>query len=302
MRTRQEIKEHAKQAFAAQRGDSILAIFIVMLIPMGVGILSYIPMFAAGLGFSLSPQQPDSAVVMSIVVISLVISLISIAVSIFMIVLEVNLNGTFVKVYYGQKITFSEPFTGVKQNFGRKLGGMFWMILWIYLWMLVGMFSFFIPTIIKGLSYSMTPYILASNPNVTATEALNLSKRMTNGYKGEIFVMYLSFIGWQMLSGLTFGILGILYVNPYMYTSLAGLFVELRGFAVANGTIHPAELDGVSAYYPQQQYQQIPPPPQYPPSPPYAPYPQQPMQAPSNEPYPQQLSTPPPPQAESDNK
>ena len=295
MRTRQEIKEHAKQAFAAQRGDSILSIFLVMLIPFGLGILSSIPTFIAGFGSAFT-DQPNQAMVMNIVLLSLGLSIVSIAVSILMVVLEVNLSGTFVKVYYGQQITFSEPFTTIKQNFGRKLGGMFWMVLWIYLWMLVGMFSFFIPTIIKVLSYSMTPYILASNPNVTATEALSISKRMTKGHKGKIFVMYLSFIGWQLLNGLTFGILGILYVNPYMYTSIAGLFVELRGYAVATGTIHPAELDGVSAYYPQPQYPQapqIPAQPQYPPAQPFAPYPpQQPIQTPPPPPVPQYTQQP----------
>jgi len=197
-----------------------------------------------------------------------------------MMVIEVNLSGTFVKVYNGQTITYSEPFTEVKTNFGRKLGGMCWMALWIYLWSLVGMFSLFIPTIIKVLSYSMTPYILASNPNVTATDALTLSKRMTKGHKGKIFVMGLSFIGWQILNGFTFGILGIFYVNPYMMAAFAGQFVELRSLAVASGVINATELDGGEAYSPQYQQQS-----QYPYSPPQMPY--------SPEPAPQPYAPPP---------
>jgi len=38
--------------------------------------------------------------------------------------------------------------------------------------------------------------------------------RMTEGYKGDIFVMYLSFIGWLLLSGITFGLVGIFLFQP----------------------------------------------------------------------------------------
>jgi len=261
MRTRQEIKEHAKQAFAAQRGESILAIFLPMLIPFGFGLITSI--MGIALQYQLIPNPSNSQYLANVLMFSSVISLVSIAVSLFMTILAVNIDGTFVKVYYGQQISYSEPFSTLKFNTGRKLGGMLWAGLWLYLWTLVGIVSLFIPTIIKALSYSMTPYILASNPNVTATEALRLSKRMTKGHRGKIFVMYLSFIGWQMLSGLTAGILGILYVNPYMLTSFAGLFVELRGYAVSSGVIHPAELDGGTEQYSYNQYPQMPP--QYPP-------------------------------------
>jgi len=96
----------------------------------------------------------------------------------------------------------------------------------------------------------MTPYILACHPNVTATDAIKLSKRMTKGHKVELFKLELSFIGWKLLSYLTLGIIGIFYVNPYYYITWAGFFIELRNLSVANGVIHPAELDGISPQYP----------------------------------------------------
>ena len=43
-----------------------------------------------------------------------------------------------------------------------------------------------------------------------------------------LFVLDLSFIGWQILSGLTFGILGIFYVNPYIYATKAELYLALK--------------------------------------------------------------------------
>jgi uncharacterized membrane protein len=115
---------------------------------------------------------------------------------------------------------------------------MLWMGLFTMLWTLL----FIIPGIIKALAYFMTPYILAECPDVTATDALKLSMRMTAGHKGKVFVMGLSFIGWGLLTALTFGILGIFYTGPYYYTSFAGLYHELKEEALKNGVVSPAEL------------------------------------------------------------
>jgi len=252
MRTRQEIKEYAKQAFAAQRGNSILALFLVSLV-IGGSIILYTYLSIVSFLSVYTSSGPTSAAGVPIVFLMTLISIVSV---LLMIVLMVNICGTFVKVYYCQPVSGTEPFSALKQNFGRKFGGMIWMSLWIYLWSLL----FIIPGIIKAFAYSMTPYILATSPNVTATDALKLSMRMTDGHKGKIFVMGLSFIGWHILNSFTFGILGIFYVYPYETTAYAGLFVELRGYAVATGVIHPAELDGENPYstYPQQfpQHQQ----------------------------------------------
>ena len=74
----------------------------------------------------------------------------------------------------------------------------------------------------------MTPYILIDRPEIGAKEALKLSMQMTKGHKGEIFVMYLSFIGWGILTSLTCGLVGIFYAFPYMNTTMAGYYEELK--------------------------------------------------------------------------
>ncbi len=109
---------------------------------------------------------------------------------------------------------------------------------------IVGTIGCMVPAIIKTLSYSMTPFILADCPDVLATNALTLSKRMTKGYKGEIFVMGLSFIGWALLTAMTFGILGIFWTGPYYETSLAGLYDELKRNAVEKGLVSAGEYAG----------------------------------------------------------
>ena len=101
-----------------------------------------------------------------------------------------------------------------------------------------------IPAIMKMLSYSMTPYILADCPNVKATNALTLSKRMTKGYKGEIFVMGLSFIGWGILTLLTAGILGVFWTGPYSMAAIAGQYDEIKRNAIATGAVSAEEFEG----------------------------------------------------------
>ena len=54
--------------------------------------------------------------------------------------------------------------------------------------------------------------------------------------------MYLSFIGWAILTGLTFGILAIFWTGPYMQTSFAGLYCELKQNALDNGVVTAEEL------------------------------------------------------------
>ncbi len=80
-----------------------------------------------------------------------------------------------------------------------------------------------IPGIIKAISYSMAPYILAENPTLTAREALRASKALTQGKKGSLFYLYLTFIGWFLLCIPTCGLLG-LYVGPYLEATVAAFY------------------------------------------------------------------------------
>lgn len=110
--------------------------------------------------------------------------------------------------------------------------------LYIFLWSLL----FVIPGIIKSYAYSMVPYIIYENPNLTADEAITISRKMTDGYKGELFIFYLSYFGWHMLSAITAGIVGILYVNPYMGVAHAGIYEDLKQKAIQNGRLTWADF------------------------------------------------------------
>ena len=65
----------------------------------------------------------------------------------------------------------------------------------IFLWSML----FVIPCIIAAYRYSFAMLNLCENPELGVMEALNLSKQQTNGYKMQLFLLQLSFIGWSLL-------------------------------------------------------------------------------------------------------
>ena len=74
----------------------------------------------------------------------------------------------------------------------------------------------------------MIPYILAENPTMGRKDAFFLSRQLMRGNKWRMFLLHLSFIGWSILSLLTFGILDFLFVNPYQTATDAELYMTLR--------------------------------------------------------------------------
>ncbi len=87
---------------------------------------------------------------------------------------------------------------------------------------------FVIPGIVASYRYAMAPYLMAENPDIGIMEAIEESKVMMNGYKGDLFYLHLSFFGWALLSVFTLGI-GTLWLNPYMRVTEAEFYLELTG-------------------------------------------------------------------------
>ena len=94
--------------------------------------------------------------------------------------------------------------------------------LYVFLWSLL----LIIPGIVKSYSYAMTPFIMAENPDMTASEAIEASKQLMNGHKDELFTLDLTFIGWDLLALLTLNI-GYIFLNPYKNAAYAVFYKEL---------------------------------------------------------------------------
>ena len=96
--------------------------------------------------------------------------------------------------------------------------------LFIYLWSLL----FIIPGIIKAYQYRLVPYIMSENPNMSFRDAQAESARLMKGNKWKSFVLDLSFIGWDILSLFTWGILEIFFVGPYKASTDAALYESIK--------------------------------------------------------------------------
>lgn len=152
---------------------------------------------------------------------------------------QVGANRFFMENRYANA-QFSAVGAGFSKNYGNVVLTQFLKDLYIFLWTLL----FIIPGIVKAYAYFCVPYILAENPGIEHDRAITLSREMTYGYKGDVFVTDLSFILWAILNGLTLGILGIFFLNPYIQSTHAEVYAFLRQNALEKGIATTVELPG----------------------------------------------------------
>lgn len=77
-----------------------------------------------------------------------------------------------------------------------------------------------------SLLYSLTAYVAYDNKEKTTLEIVNESARLMKGNRWKIILLELSFIGWAILTVLTFGI-GYLWLVPYMQVTMVCFYERL---------------------------------------------------------------------------
>ena len=137
--------------------------------------------------------------------------------------IEMGCNRFFLK-NLDEKAEVSNLAYGFDHGYKNIVGVMLRRDIAIVLWSML----FVIPGIIKSYEYRMLPYILSDNPEISSKDAFALSKEMMTGNKWKAFVLDLSFIGWQLLSICTLGLLSIFYVNPYKFSTDAALYEAIK--------------------------------------------------------------------------
>ena len=157
----------------------------------------------------------------------------------------------------------------------HRLGDGFCMNFLVGLYTVLWTLLFIIPGIIKGYSYAMTPYILAENPGMTATEAITESRRIMDGNKWRLFCLGFSFIGWGLLcaapaliaTGILTGIairtqsllsflwiiplsipvsIGFLFLHPYQEAAWAAFYRDVSSTAVIPDPALPETIPDVN--------------------------------------------------------
>lgn len=160
--------------------------------------------------------------------------------------LSVGMKGWFMRAWRGAEPPVKDVFLGFKM-FSSSFTVCFLRDIYIFLWSLL----LVIPGIVMSYAYSMAEYIMYENPRLSASQALRMSKTMTQGFKGELFVLDLSFWGWYILSGFTLGILGIVFVNPYYAYTHAAYYDRLKEKALQYGLLR---WDEFGQYPPTMDY------------------------------------------------
>ena len=94
--------------------------------------------------------------------------------------------------------------------------------IFIALWSLL----FIVPGIIAMYRYRMAYYILLDDPDKGPLQCIRESKELMHGRKKELFLLDLSFIGWEFLMAVSAGILGI-WILPYIHTTYAMYYNDL---------------------------------------------------------------------------
>lgn len=173
------------------------------------------------------------------VVIFMMIFIASIVLNIFVFApLKVGINRFFMHAREGRRNINDIAYVFGCGHYLNVVKIMFLTGLKTFLWSLL----FIIPGVVKSYEYRMIPYILSENPGVDSKRAFEMTRAMTNGEKANIWVLDLSFIGWEFLSTITLRILSLFWLNPYEQATYAELYASRRESVLQNGSVLGNEL------------------------------------------------------------
>lgn len=142
------------------------------------------------------------------------------------------------KLVAAQPVSIRTLFSGFRHRYGTITGLYITNALLIAAWSLL----FVIPGIVKAYEYSMSTFILAENPDMGISAARRESMRMTKGHKWQLFLLNLSFIGWNLLSCLTLGFLNV-WLAPYAMTAGVYAYQSLKDHQSPHGKLTVAHWE-----------------------------------------------------------
>ena len=220
MQLNSELRAQARERLEGQWGTFVLMTFLMLVIQT----ILQIPGYIGSLLEILSPEN---------VLASLSFSNISNILSLLALPLSWGLTVSLLRNHREESVDLENLFDGFRGGrYTRVFCALFLVHLFTFLWTLL----LIIPGIIKAFSYALTPYIIMDEPELTARQAITRSCEIMEGRRWKLFCLYLSFIGWGILSLLTFGI-GFLWLAPYMNASIAAFYEDARAEYEAENSI-----------------------------------------------------------------
>lgn len=220
MQLNSELRAQARERLEGQWGTFVLMTFLMLVIQTILQIPGYI-------GSLLEVLSPEN------VLASLSFSNISNILSLLALPLSWGLTVSLLRNHREESVDLENLFDGFRGGrYTRVFCALFLVRLFTFLWTLL----LIIPGIMKAFSYALTPYILLDEPELTARQAISRSCEIMQGRRWKLFCLSLSFIGWGILSILTFGI-GFLWLAPYMNASIAAFYEDARAEYEAENSI-----------------------------------------------------------------
>lgn len=128
----------------------------------------------------------------------------------------------FLNLIRNEDIAYERLFDGYKDFVRIFLAGLL-----VSVCVVVGFLLLIVPGIILMTMFAQTEYILKDDPQISAADAMKQSAAMMQGHKMEFFWLFLSFLGWMILTVLTFGF-GVIFLEPYMETTFAHYYEDLK--------------------------------------------------------------------------
>ena len=149
--------------------------------------------------------------------------------------LSAGMENVFLDAYHQKEINSKQIFSGFSsgKSFLRIAGGMLWRTLWLFLWALfalipiVGWVIAPIMLVIKGISYSFTPYLLLRKKDISPLDALKRSMEMTKGYRGKIFLTYLICYAALLVVGLLLFLIAQIPVIGFIIAGIVGVVISV---------------------------------------------------------------------------
>ena len=222
-------KELRKRAWESLKGKYWMAFAVILVTGLIGSIGNVFVSFGQQLGEVLGMVEPaelDSTMAIGALVLSGVVIISAIIGGLYSIfvtdALTVGTCNYFIK-NTDSKPSFKDIFSGFKVKYGRNIGTLLLVGIKLVLWTIL----FIIPGIIKSYEYSIIPYILADDPEISSKDAFKKAKQMMKGNKWRLFKLEFSFIGWFILCVLTLGI-GTLFLIPYINAANAEFYIELK--------------------------------------------------------------------------
>ena len=220
MQLNSELRAQARERLEGKWGTFVLMTFLMLVIQT----ILQIPGYIGSLLEILSPEN---------VLASLSFSNISNILSLLALPLSWGLTVSLLRNHREESVDLENLFDGFRGGrYTRVFCALFLVNLFTFLWALL----LIIPGIMKAFSYALTPYIIMDEPELTARQAITRSCEIMEGRRWKLFCLYLSFIGWGILSLLTFGI-GFLWLVPYMNASIAAFYEDARAEYEAENSI-----------------------------------------------------------------